>query len=61
MDSYESVKSECIVRGIKYESINSNQYSEILSTISDNNMDIALLETVPKIRILLSVWQTTLG
>ena len=51
MDSYESVKSECIVRGIKYESINSNQYSEILSTISDNNMDIALLETVPKIAV----------
>ena len=51
MDSYESVKSECIVRGIKYESINSNQYSDILSTISDNNMDIALLETVPKIAV----------
>ena len=35
----------------KYESINSNQYSDILSTISDNNMDIALLETVPKIAV----------
>ena len=51
MDSYESIKSECLIRGVKFESINSNQYAEILATISDNNMDIALLETVPKIAV----------
>tara|TARA_Y100001970_G_scaffold266321_1_gene354850 strand:- start:3374 stop:4447 length:1074 start_codon:yes stop_codon:yes gene_type:complete len=51
MDSHDSIKSECIIRGVKFELINSNQYSEILATISDNNMDIALLETVPKIAV----------
>ena len=51
MDSYESIKSECLIRGVKFESINSNQYSEILTTITNNNMDIALLETVPKIAV----------
>jgi len=51
MDSYESIKSECLIRGVKFESINANQYAEILATISDNNMDIALLETVPKIAV----------
>ena len=51
MDSYESIKSECLIRGVKFESINSNQYSEILTTIANNNMDIALLETVPKIAV----------
>ena len=51
MESYESIKSECLIRGVKFESINSNQYSEILTTIANNNMDIALLETVPKIAV----------
>ena len=51
MDSYESIKSECLIRGVKFESIDSNQYSEILTTITNNNMDIALLETVPKIAV----------
>ncbi len=51
MDSNESLKSECLIRGVKFEQINANQYSQILSTIADNNMDIALLETVPKIAV----------
>ena len=51
MDNYPSVQNECLVRGVYYEQISANDYANILSTINDNNMDIAVLETPPKIAV----------
>ncbi|MBJ48874.1 MAG: asparagine synthetase B [Candidatus Marinimicrobia bacterium] len=51
MESTDSIKNECIVRGVQFKNISVNEYSQILSLISENNMDIALLETVPKIAV----------
>ena len=51
MDANSLIESECLVRGVKFEIINANQLVTILSTIDDNNMDIVLLETVPKIAV----------
>ena len=51
VDSNDSIIKECIVRGITYEIINSNQLIKIYSTIEENNMDIVLLEKSPKIAV----------
>ena len=51
MDFHQEIKTECLVRGVQFETVDANQYGVILSTINDNNMDIALLETVPKIAV----------
>ena len=51
MDANSLIESECLVRGVKFEIINANQLVTILSTIDDSNMDIVLLETVPKIAV----------
>ena len=51
MDNYPSIKSECLIRGVYFEEITVNQYADILGTINDNNMDIALLQTPPKIAV----------
>lgn len=51
MESTSDVKNECIIRGVQFKNINVNEYSQILSLISEQNMDIALLETVPKIAV----------
>ena len=51
MDSHQAIKTECLLRGVQFETVDANQYGSILSTINDNNMDIALLETVPKIAV----------
>ena len=51
MESTDSIKNECIIRGVQFKNISVNEYSQILSLISENNMDIALLETVPKIAV----------
>ena len=51
MDNLPSIQSECLIRGVYFEQITVNQYADILATINDNNMDIALLETPPKIAV----------
>ena len=51
MESNAKIKNQCIIRGVEFKNINVNEYSEILSQISQQNMDIALLETVPKIAV----------
>jgi len=51
MDNNPTIQSECLIRGVQFEVINTNQLAEILSTINNNNMDIVLLETVPKIAV----------
>ena len=51
MDNSPEAQSECLIRGVKFEIINASQLADILSTINDNNMDIVLLETIPKIAV----------
>ena len=51
MESNAKIKNQCIIRGVEFKNINVNEYSEILSQISQQNMDIALLETVPEIAV----------
>ena len=51
MDSNSSIQSECLIRGVKFELVNANQLANILSIIENNNMDIVLLETIPKIAV----------
>ena len=51
MDNIESVLTECKIRGVSYENINSSKLIEIYSIIEENNMDIVLLEKKPKIAI----------
>lgn len=51
MDSNSSIQSECLIRGVKFELVNANQLANILAIIENNNMDIVLLETIPKIAV----------
>ena len=51
MDSNPSTQSECLIRGVKFELVDANQLASILSIIENNNMDIVLLETIPKIAV----------
>jgi len=51
MENKPSIQSECLIRGVKFELVNANQLANILSIIDNNNMDIVLLETVPKIAV----------
>ena len=51
MENSPEAQSECLIRGVKFEVIDANQLANILSTINDNNMDIILLETIPKIAV----------
>ena len=51
IDNIQSIKSECKVRGITFENINSSELLDIYSIIEENNMDIVLLEKKPKIAI----------
>ena len=43
--------NEAIVRGISYNLINASELNEIYSIIDNNNMDIVLLEKIPKIAV----------
>lgn len=51
MDDIDDIQSICKIRGVSYELIDSWALSEILSTIEANNMEIILLEKLPKIAV----------
>ena len=44
-------ESECLLRGVYYETISSAQVNDVYATIADNNMDKILLEKAPKIAV----------
>tara|TARA_S200000501_G_C20866350_1_gene762040 strand:- start:627 stop:1874 length:1248 start_codon:yes stop_codon:yes gene_type:complete len=50
-DENQLIKSECKIRGVSFEKINTSELVSIYSTIDQNNMDIVLLEKNPKIAI----------
>ena len=43
--------NEALIRGISYELISTNSINEIYATIDNSNMDIVLLEKLPKIAV----------
>jgi len=51
IDSYPEVEKECRVRGISYEIIGTEKTLVIYNEVEVNNMDVILLENVPKIAI----------
>lgn len=52
-DYHEEFARECRIREVSFETINGTQANQILAEIQqeDNNMDIVLLEKVPKIAV----------
>ena len=51
MDHTEAVTNDCTLKGVAYTLINTPMLANILSDIDSNNMDIVLLEKVPKIAV----------
>ena len=51
MDSHADIRSECRIRGVDFNIIPPEQLLSIYSQISNNNMEIILLEKSPKIAI----------
>ena len=51
IDSKENIQDECLIRGVTYYNINSSQINQIYQIIEENNMEIVLLEKVPKIAV----------
>ena len=50
-DEDQLIISECKIRGVSFEKINTNDLVSLYSAIDQNNMDIVLLEKNPKIAI----------
>ena len=50
-DENQIIISECKIRGVSFEKINTSDLVSLYSTIDQNNMDIVLLEKNPKIAI----------
>ena len=50
-DENQLIISECKIRGVSFEKINTSDLVSLLSAIDQNNMDIVLLEKNPKIAI----------
>jgi len=51
LDLDEVVEKKCILRGITYYIINGSEVNNIFQTIEENNMEIVLLEKIPKIAV----------
>ena len=51
INDIQFIKSECKIRGVTFENINSSELINVYSIIEENNMDIVLLEKKPKIAI----------
>ncbi|MEE8335483.1 MAG: asparagine synthetase B, partial [Candidatus Neomarinimicrobiota bacterium] len=51
MDSYTEIIKECRLRGVTVEILGAEETLEIYAQVSENNMDIALLEKAPRIAI----------
>ena len=50
-DENQLIISECKIRGVSFEKINTSDLVSLYSAIDQNNMDIVLLEKNPKIAI----------
>jgi hypothetical protein len=50
-DEHQLIISECKIRGVSFEQVNTSDLVSLYSAIDQNNMDIVLLEKNPKIAI----------
>ena len=51
VNSHQFIQTECRIKGVTFENVDSNSLINIYSTIDQNNMDISLLEKKPEIAI----------
>ena len=51
LNAKNSINNEATIRGISYNIIDASTLNEIYATIENNNMDIVLLEKIPKIAV----------
>ena len=51
LDDNSNLRQSCTIKGVYYELIDSKSLSDIFVSIEENNMDIILLEKVPKIAV----------
>ena len=51
MDANMRTQRECTIKGVYFELINAGQLSQIYASIEENNMDVVLLENLPKIAV----------
>ena len=51
LDANQIIESECRIRGVSFENVNSSELLKIYSSIEQENMDIVLLEKKPNIAI----------
>ena len=51
LDADNQVIQQCILRGIHYELVGAKDYTSIIKTIEQENMDIVLLEKAPKVAV----------
>ncbi len=51
MDATPRIQQECTLKGVHTETIGAAQLSQIYATIEKNNMDVVLLEKLPKIAV----------
>ena len=51
LDNNSMIEQQILLRGVKYEIMNSNMLLEIYADIESNNMDIVILEKEPKIAV----------
>ena len=51
IDYYQALENECLIRGVYFEKIGSNQVNQIYATIEQENMERILLEKAPEVAI----------
>ena len=51
LDDNSNLRQSCTIKGVYYELIDSKSLSDIFVSIEENNMDIILLEKIPKIAV----------
>ena len=51
IDNSNNIQQECTLRGVTYSNIDGQKFNNILQIIEENNMNIVLLEKLPKIAV----------
>jgi len=51
INNTKNIHQECTLKGVSFININGQEFNNILQTIEENNMNIVLLEKLPKIAV----------
>ena len=51
LDLNKNLEQDCTLRGVTYYKVNGSQINNIYKTIEENNMEVVLLEKIPKIAV----------